>query len=461
MKKKVKIIGGIVILVCLFAYALVMMMMPMAVETKTLISGDSEISFIESGVVVNSGEQIIFPMTSGEVSDILVKEGDFVEKGAVLARLNSSAMAYQVLGLEKNVESIEAQMASAEIDYQNNMDSLRGSQRNLEGQLQQLKAESGSSTSRELEQLLVDQSRTLYDRGLEDLEKQRELFELGYISEATYNEFSELVDSYEANYKANLIRANAGDVSYSGMKSALLAQIESIESALERDTLTPLLAYNQAMLESSVASLNALKVQVGYYDITSSIDGVVDEIMIENVNRVTGASPAFIVQGKGSNKIVTKINTRDMDVVHVNDQVELILDRRTGDLEVAGTIVHIATSATVEVSPLGVEERKVQVIIDPEDQTIFASGYDVDVKFIIYSEPNQLAVPNSALYSKDEEDMLMVIRGGLVREVAVELGVELVGETIINSGVEIGEQVITDIDAKGLKIGARVKSSNE
>lgn len=461
MKKRVKIIGAILIVVFLIIYGVVVALTPMSVETKTMVMGESELSFIEAGVVVNSGERIIYPMAAGEVSHIQVVEGDMVKDGDILASLDKSAIDLQVRQMETTVDGIKAQISSAEIEYANGIDTLKANRSNLIGQLKQLNAEAGSSTSRDLETLLVEQSKSIYERGVEDLEKQKELFALGYISEATFKDFESLVDSYEANYNSNKIAANAGTVSYSGMKDALNAQISSINATLERDTLTPMLAYYQALLEGALASMEGMKVQAAYYDITASIDGVVNEIMIENVNMVTGMTPAFIVQGQGDNKIEVKVNTRDIDAIHTGDQVKLILDRRTGDIEVGGMISHVSTSATVEISPLGLEERKVQVIVQPDEQDQFAAGYDVDVKFILFSESDQLVAPNSALYKVDGIDMLMVIREGKATEVEVDLGFELTGETIIEGGINQGDVVITDLDAKGLQVGKRVKSSNE
>lgn len=461
MKRKVKIIGGIVLGVLVVIYAVVSALMPMAVETKTITYGESEISFVESGVVVNIGEKMIFPMAAGEVDEIYVKEGDLVKAGDVLASLNKNGVNMEVLGLEKTVEGLEAQLASAEINHQNQVDTLEAQISGLRGQLSTLDAQSGSTTSRELEQLLLAQSKETYERGLEDLEKYQQLFDLGYISESEFEDFQSLVDTYAANYNTNVIAASAGDVSYDGTKASLVAQINSLEATLERDTLSVTMAYNQAMLDGAKASLEAAKVQAGYFDITSTVDGVVNEIMIENVNMVTGLEPAFIVQGDGENKVEVKVNTRDIEVLNEGDEVVLILDRRTGDIEITGTITHISTSASVEISALGVEERKVQVIIDPSSDDVLGAGYDVDVKFIVFSAQDKLVVPNSAIYQKDEKDMVMVIKNGVATEVEVVLGYELTGETIVDSGLEDGDQIVIDLDAKDLSPGKRINSSNE
>lgn len=55
----------------------------------------------------------------------------------------------------------------------------------------------------------------------------------------------------------------------------------------------------------------------------------------------------------------------------------------------------------------------------------------------------------------------MVNRNGVAKEVQVTLGYELTGETIVDEGLVEGDQIIVDLDAKGLKVGSRVSSSNE
>ncbi len=85
------------------------------------------------------------------------------------------------------------------------------------------------------------------------------------------------------------------------------------------------------------------------------------------------------------------------------------------------------------------------------------SGFEVDVKFILFSEGNQLIVPMSSIYQVGDKDMVMVIRDGIAVEQEVVLGYELTGEQIVTQGLREKDVVITDLDAKGLKPGIRVK----
>ena len=461
MKKKIKIISVIVVVLIMVAYGIYAYLQPMAVETKTVQAQDSAITFTESGVVVHSGEKAIYPLAPGEIFSVLVKEGDVVTQGQVLAELDTEVLDNQISQAASALEGYKAQLAGAETEHQVSVQNLKASRAGLVGQIRALNAQAGTTDQRALEQLLKDQSKAIYDQGLLDLEKNKALLELGIISQSELTAFEQLVQSYEANYLQSQIGASGGGDAYQGSKSALNAQIAAIDATLELDTLSTTKAYYQAMIDSGQAAYEALRSQGDLYNITSPVAGVVNSVTIENTNRVSGMEPAFIVQGDGDVQVEVKVSTRDISTVAVGDQVRLILDQRTGDVEVMGTISYIASNAVVEISPLGIEVRKVMVYIDPETTEQLGAGYELDTKFTVFSEGNKLVVPNSALYKVDGNDTLMVIKGGKALEVPVTLGYELTGETIVESGLAEGDQVITDLDASDLSPGKNVTSSNE
>ncbi len=461
MKKKIKIISVIAVVIIMVAYSIYAYLQPMAVETRTLQAEDSEITFTESGIVVHSGEKAVYPLAPGEIVSVLVKEGDMVTEGQVLAELATEVLDNQISQAASALEGYKAQSAGAETEHEVNVQNLKASRAGLVGQLKALSAQSGTTDQRALEQLLQRQSKEIYDQGLLDLEKNKELLDLGVISQSEFTGFEQLVQSYEANYLQSQIGATGGGDAYQGSRSALNAQIAAIDATLELDTLSNTKAYYEAMVASGEAAYEALRSQGNLYNITSPVGGVVNSVTIENTNMVSGMEPAFIVQGDGDVQVEVKVSTRDISTVAVGDQVRLILDQRTGDLELTGTISYIASNAVVEISPLGIEERKVMVYIDPENGEQLGAGYEVDTKFTVFSEGNKLVVPNSALYKIDGEDTVMVIKEGQAVEVAVTLGYELTGETIVEVGLAEGDRIIIDLDESDLKPGKNVTSSNE
>lgn len=466
MKKKVKIILIAIVVILSVIFAIYSYLKPLKIETKTLTLSHSEVSFVEAGVVKNNRIQNIYPLVGGEVLSINVEESDSVKSGDVLATLDSSALDFEIMKLENQIKGYEAQLANVKVENQANVDTLTANKNNLLSQLEALKAQTDVKGQLELQEMIVKQSKEILDRGLEDVEKYKILLDNGIISQSEFKDFKQVVSGYEVSYNENLVQLESlknnssnGDY-YEAMKKSINAQISGINTNLSRNRTYANIDYYKALIEGTKVSIESLKSKKDKFNIITTIDGVVDEVKIDQVNSISGIEPAFVIQGNGNKEIEVMVNTRDIEEVKLNDKVVLVLDRRSGDIELEGEIIKIDDKATVEISPLGVEERKVLVTIEPEN-IYLNTGYDVDVKFIVYAATDKLVVPNSALYKKDEKDMVMIIRKGKTEEVEVVLGYELTGETIIEEGLVEGDKIITDLDAKGLSSGIKAITSNE
>ncbi|HHX60376.1 MAG TPA: HlyD family efflux transporter periplasmic adaptor subunit [Epulopiscium sp.] len=461
MKKKVKLASIIIIAILLMGYGVYNYLQPIAIETKTLALSESAVSFVEMGIVKNTDEQYIYPFVSGKIKEIFVQKGELIKTGDVLAQIDSTETKYELERLKKLIRGYEAQLAMAHTENELSQNTLQGNKSNLLGQLQALKAESNTESQAKLEERIIEQSLKTYERGVKDLEKYKELYTLGYISEAEYKNYEELVNTYKTNYDQSLASKDSRSGNFTAMEKAINAQINSIDVALNIDTLESTKAYYQSLIDGSKDSIEELKDQQNNYKVISTIDGVVSEIYIENVNKVNNTEPAFLIQGGEQSQIEVKVSTRDRDAIAIGDAVTVIIDRRSGDIEMNGYIDSISEKAEASISPLGIEERKVLVLIEPESNDYLGAGYDVDIRFIVSDEGKQLIVPNSALFKKDEQDMVLLIKENTVVEAPVEIGYELNGETIIKKGIQEGDQLITDLDAKNLKVGMKAISSNE
>ncbi len=459
MKKKVKIIGILIVVLLGVAYGIYAYFQPMAIEAKVIEPRESEIYFLETGVVVNKQQQYIYPSVTGEIDEIMVEEGMHVKQGDVLMTFDTTAVEQEHLAQQIMLAGYEAQMANAEVEIQMQMDTLRGTRQNLVGQINSLTAQMNTKEQKELEDLLVNQSQSQYEQSIEDLKKHQQLYEEGYISQSELEAFEDVVEGYEAAYKEAKAANQSSDDYYTSMRNALYGQIDSIDQTLGRDMLTPTKKYYQSMIDSTKTTLETITTQLEKHTIKAPFDGVISEVMIEDVNRVQGMDYLFLILGEADNHVEVTVNTRDIESIHVGDQVRLKHHLRSGDVEINATIAYIGDSATVERSPLGIEERKVLVKVQPEANNYLKSGFEVDVKFILFSEGNQLIVPMSSIYQVGDKDMVMVIRDGIAVEQEVVLGYELTGEQIVTQGLREKDVVITDLDAKGLKPGIRVKKS--
>ncbi|HJW12224.1 MAG TPA: efflux transporter periplasmic adaptor subunit, partial [Albitalea sp.] len=138
------------------------------------------------------------------------------------------------------------------------------------------------------------------------------------------------------------------------------------------------------------------------------------------------------------------------------------IERWGGPGVLEGRVRRIEPAAFTKVSALGVEEQRVNVLIDltspPATWQALGDAYRVGVRIITLAQPSVLRVPVSAVFPRAEGGMaVFVADGGRARLVPVELGGRNGSEAWVRSGVAAGSEVIVYPPA-ALRDGERVKA---
>ena len=134
MKKRVKIIAGAVFLGVLAVAGLVVLLMPVRVETETVQKADLLDTFTVSATVTPKDSQYVCAPLSGTVSEVAAKEGETVEQGAKIVVLDDSQTRDE---LNRQIESLKAQKTSAQSEGTSTKAQLSVSRQQLESQLKQ------------------------------------------------------------------------------------------------------------------------------------------------------------------------------------------------------------------------------------------------------------------------------------------------------------------------------------
>ncbi|MBI3344924.1 MAG: hypothetical protein HY028_08740 [Gammaproteobacteria bacterium] len=123
--------------------------------------------------------------------------------------------------------------------------------------------------------------------------------------------------------------------------------------------------------------------------------------------------------------------------------------------------VHLA-SAFTKVSALGVEEQRVNVVMDiasPREQWLtLGDGYKVDTRIVIFSAENVLKVPVSALFCEGDNWAVFMARDGYAQKRTVQIAKRNGLEALVEKGLDMGMQVIVypgDAVHDGVRIKAR------
>ncbi|MFO0584093.1 MAG: HlyD family efflux transporter periplasmic adaptor subunit [Anaeromyxobacter sp.] len=110
----------------------------------------------------------------------------------------------------------------------------------------------------------------------------------------------------------------------------------------------------------------------------------------------------------------------------------------------AAAVDRVEPGAFTKVSPLGVEEQRVNVVLSPAGPgwEALGDGYAADVSVIVRRHEAAVRVPGSALFRTGAGDALFVVDGGRARLVPVDVAGRGGGLAALGRGLEPGARVV-------------------
>lgn len=196
-------------------------------------------------------------------------------------------------------------------------------------------------------------------------------------------------------------------------------------------------------LESARATLLAVApTRVASVAITSPASGRVLRIP-EISERVTSAGAPILEVGDASAlEIVADVLSTEAVRVRAGQDVDIVA--WGGDHPLRACVRSIEPSAFTRVSALGIEEQRVNVIIDfREPVPMLGDGFRVEVRIIVWEAPDVLMVPASAVVqNSDSTWSVFVVEGGRARRRDVKIGHRGSGSDEVLDGITRGAEVI-------------------
>ena len=129
-----------------------------------------------------------------------------------------------------------------------------------------------------------------------------------------------------------------------------------------------------------------------------------------------------------------------------------------------GEVRRIEPSGFTKISALGVEEQRVNVIIDFDNASAaseaLGDGYRVEVRIVVWEESDVLKVPVSSLFRVGEEWAVYVIQNSNAIRRPITIGQRSGLEAERLPGLEQGQQVIIH-PSDAVRDGARVTRRSE
>ncbi len=268
-------------------------------------------------------------------------------------------------------------------------------------------------------------------------------------------------DQANGSYKsaqASLISAEAGVTSAEASlkatkKSTTSVHEDKVAAEQKIEASKASLVASKQSLSNALANLSYAQTQAAKRNVTSPIDGTVNEVNIKNgddLSRVSGsgsnAKAPIIVGDMGTLKTQVQVNEVDISNVKIGQKVTLTFDAlpdftTTGKVEAMDSLGTISSGVVTYNVTIGFDE------IDPK----IKPGMSVSAAIITNAKSDVIMVPSSAVKIQSGQSYVEILQNGAPQKVNVQIGDTNGTDTEITSGVVVGDNVVTQTIAAGAK----------
>ena len=258
----------------------------------------------------------------------------------------------------------------------------------------------------------LEETEGAYERVRRELARREELFSNNLTS-------AEETELYRQLAAAEAVRVRGADASV----AAAQADIESARAFLLGAN--PEETSNEAVI----------------IEVKAPVTGTIYTVMEENERVIQAGTPLLEISNQDSLEVIVDLLTQDAVKVEGGDSV--YLTGWGGDHTINAIVRYIEPEAFTKVSALGVEEQRVNVIIDLIDAPVnLGAEYRVEVAIITWQANEVLTIPTSAIFQRRNGWNTFVIDGGRAEIRTILVGARGRDLTRVMGGILAGERVI-------------------
>jgi HlyD family secretion protein len=180
------------------------------------------------------------------------------------------------------------------------------------------------------------------------------------------------------------------------------------------------------------------------FTIYSPINGQVLRVLQESAAVVTAGTP--LLELGDALDLEAEIDVLSRDAVKIKPGAKVLFEHWGGDRDLLGRVRLVEPSGFTKISTLGVEEQRVNVIVDfvdpPESRTALGDGFRVEARIVIDEADDVLKVPTSALFRVGKESAVFKVVDDVVHEQIVKVGRQNGLEAEVLEGLDNGDRVV-------------------
>ncbi|MEP6946774.1 MAG: efflux RND transporter periplasmic adaptor subunit [Acidobacteriota bacterium] len=413
----------------------------------------------------------------GKIEEITKKEGDAVQKGEILVRLDPDQ-------LSSNADAQLAALQTAQDDVRVSQTQVSGAQNQYSQAQQGLNgSDAAVSTARQnvvTAQTDVDRAQVDFNTATREVNRNAQLLESGVISKQEYDTKKDAVETAEVGLKNARARLESAKLSVNEAIARRNQQAVAVKDAKRAvDTANLNVNVSQSRANQQTATLRGQKSQRDKTVVVAPISGVIAEIPSKvGTFAVAGLSTTALmtIADMSSINVEVKVDETEIDKVEVGQKAKIKVDA-FGDKELEGEVSQKTPLAVGKSQTSGglstninVQEAKefrvvIHLINLPQDiKDGLRPGMSATATITTKVVENVIAVPLQAVIEKKPEGSpsptpqgdapqpadkpktitgVYVLDGNKAKFKEVTTGIIGESDRQITSGLEPGEEVIT------------------
>ena len=194
------------------------------------------------------------------------------------------------------------------------------------------------------------------------------------------------------------------------------------------------------------------------WNVTAPVAGVVLKVSQESETIVHPGMPLLDIGDPHDLEVV--VDVLSTDAVEIRPGADVAIIHWGGEGQLSGQIRRVEPAAFTKISTLGVEEQRVNVLIDIVSPAVqwarLGDAYQVDAQIVVFAQDDATIVPAGALFRRGDEWNVYVVKDGRaeLREIAM---LRRSGRfAAVASGLSPGEMVVV-YPSDRVASGARVR----
>ena len=181
-----------------------------------------------------------------------------------------------------------------------------------------------------------------------------------------------------------------------------------------------------------------------YFDIRSPVNGRVLHILQKSATVVSPGTPLMELGDPADLEII--VDVLSTDAVKIRRGNRVAITNWGGEYDLIGEVRRVEPSGFTKISALGIEEQRVNVVIDLRDPrerwSSLGDGFHVDAKITVWEVVDVPTVPLAAVFRNNDRWAVFVIRNGRAVLRHVKLGRRNSEAARVMSGLEAGDIVV-------------------